>query len=371
LAAKKRVQSKKGKNEKVVLMVGTKKGAFILSSNDGRRNWKASGPHFKGTPVFHLNYDKRNGTVFAAVNSYQWGPTIIRSTDLGGTWNRAKNPPKFPKESGLSVTNVWHVEPGTENEPDVVYAGVDPACLFRSTDNGESWTPNSSMLNHETRPKWQAGFGGLCLHTILPDEQDSKKMHIAISAVGTMYTEDAGESWSFQNKNVRADFLPDKYPVYGQCVHKVVRNRLQPKVLYQQNHCGQYRSDDAGKEWKDIQHNLPSDFGFGIAVDYNEPERIYVAPLESGEARVTPGGHFAVWMSDDSGKHWEEQRKGLPNSAYYTVLREGMASDDQDPSGIYVGTETGQVYFTPNQGKSWTKIADNLPPVLSVSASSA
>jgi hypothetical protein len=350
-----------------LLMVGTAKGAFVFVSNDGRRNWSVSGPHFKGTPVFHLAYDPRTATMFAGVNSYQWGPVIVRSKDLGKEWTRSKNQPKFPKKSGLSVKNIWHVEPGPESEPGAVYVGVDPACLFKSTNNGESWEVNDSMLNQETRPKWQPGFGGLCLHTIIIDEKNPKRQHIAISAVGTMFSSDGGQSWKFQNKHVRADFLPNKYPEYGQCVHKVVRSPTRPEVLYQQNHCGQYRSDNGGEDWVDIQGNLPSDFGFPIAADANDSKRVYVTPLESGEWRVSPNAHFSVWSSDNSGKEWVEHRTGLPSHAYFCVLREGMTSDKEDPCGVYVGTTTGQLFYSRNQAKTWSKITDTLPPILSVS----
>lgn len=351
-----------------ILMVGTAKGAFIFTSKDGRKNWKVSGPHFKGTSVYHLAYDKRNDTIFAGVNSYQWGPVIVRSFDLGEEWKRSKNQPKFPKKSGLSVKNIWHIEPSSPNEPDTVYAGVDPACLFKSADKGETWTVNESLLNHETRPKWQPGFGGLCLHTIMIEENNPEKQHVAISAVGTLYSDDGGESWEFRNKNVRAGFLPHKYPLYGQCVHKVVRHPTKPDVLYQQNHCGQYRSDNGGKDWVDIQNNLPSEFGFPIAIDANDPDRVYATPLESGAARVSPNGHFSVWVTENRGKNWNEKRTGLPSPAYFSVLREGMTSDQDDPCGVYVGTTTGHIYYSRNQGNSWGKLTDALPPVLSVSA---
>ncbi len=360
------------KTSSVLLMVGTAKGAFLFTSKDGRRSWKVSGPHFKGTPVFHLAYDSRNGIVFAGVNSFQWGPTIARSFDLGNTWKRSKNQPKFPKGSGLSVKNIWHVEPSTEDEPETVYAGVDPAVLFKSNDKGESWTINQSLLNHETRERWSPGFGGLCLHSILIDPRDPAKQHIAISAVGTLFTSDGGQSWKFQNKNVRAGFLPNKYPIYGQCVHKIVRHPERPNVIYQQNHCGQYRSDDNGDTWTDMQNNLPSEFGFPIAVDANDPKRVYTTPLEGGDNRVSPKGRFAIWSSDNEGKRWSELNKGLPKPpAYFSILREGMSADQEDPCGVYVGTTTGQLFYSRNQGKNWSKVTDVLPPILSVSVSAA
>ncbi len=350
-----------------LLMVGTAKGAFVFTSRDNRRSWKVSGPHFKGISVYHLAYDARNRVMLAGVNSYQWGPVVARSFDLGSEWKRSKNQPRFPKESGLSVKNIWHIEPSSPSEPDVMYVGVDPACLFRSDDQGVSWTVNESLMNHETRPKWQAGFGGLCLHTIMIDAKNPKRQYIAISAVGTMFSDDGGKSWSFRNKNVRADFQPDKYPVFGQCVHKVVRHPSKPDVLYQQNHCGQYRSDNGGEDWVDIQANLPSDFGFPIAIDSQDPKRVYVTPLESGEARLSPNAHFSIWVTENSGKHWQEMRTGLPSTAYFSVLREGMASDQEDPCGVYVGTTTGHLFYSRNQGKTWSKISDVLPPILSVS----
>ncbi len=351
-------------------MVGTAKGAFLFTTRDDRRSWKVSGPHFKGTPVFHLAYDRRNKLLFAGVNSFQWGPIVARSSDLGKTWKRSN--PKYPKGSGLSVKNIWHIEPSTEDESQVVYAGVDPAVLFKSNDKGATWVINEALLNHETRKNWQPGFGGLCLHSIMIDPRDPRKQHIGISAVGTMFTSDGGLTWKFQNKNVRADFLPNKYPVYGQCVHKIVRNPDRPNVIYHQNHCGQYRSDDNGSTWIDIQNNLPSDFGFPIAVDANDPKKVYASPLAGAGNRVPPKNRFAIWSSDNSGKHWVELNKGLPKPpAYFTVLREGMVADAEDPCGVSVGTTTGQLFYSRNQGKEWSKISDVLPPILSVSVSAA
>ena len=223
--------------ETSLLLVGTRKGAFVFSSKDGRRTWKASGPHFLGREVYHIVYDQRNKLLLASVIDGHWGPSVARSSDLGKSW-KISNSPKYPKKSGASVARVWNITPGAEDEPNIIYCGVEPAMLFRSNDKGEHWKINEALLNNETRPKWQAGGGGLCLHTILVDEGDPKNIHIAISAVGTLNSKDGGLSWKFQNKNVLADFLPDKYPEYGQCVHKVVRHRDRPDVLYQQNHCG-------------------------------------------------------------------------------------------------------------------------------------
>jgi hypothetical protein len=355
---------------KMILLVGTRKGAFVFASDKGRRRWKLSGPHLKGNEVYHIAYDSRNGKTLASVSSGHWGPTVAASEDLGGEWKVTKTPPKFPKGSGLSVARVWQIRPGTEGEPGVVYAGVEPACLFRSEDGGESWKVNEAILKHSTRKKWQPGGGGLCLHTIIPDERRRGRMHIAISAVGTMRTDDGGESWRFQNKNVLAEFLPNKYPVYGQCVHKLAVNPSAPEVIFQQNHCGVYRSDDGGEDWKDIRNNLPSRFGFPIAVDANQPKRVYVAPLEGDFSRIPPDGHFAVWASDNGGREWEKLDAGLPGVSFFTVLRDGMVADQEDPCGLYFGTTTGQLFASRDQGNSWEKITDGLPPILSVSVSS-
>jgi hypothetical protein len=352
-----------------ILSVGTRKGAFVFTSKDGRKSWKLSGPHFKGNSIYHLSYDRRNKMLLASVSNEQWGPSMARSFDLGKTWKSPKGSPKFPKKSKLSVKRVWHIEPGLDDEPNVLYAGVEPACLFKSEDEGETWKANDALMYHKTRAKWQPGAGGLCLHTVLIDPNDSDRLHVGISAVGTLFSSDGGESWKFQNKNVLADFMPNKYPVYGQCVHKLARHSSTPNVIYQQNHCGVYRSDDGGEDWKDIRNNLPSRFGFPIAVDANDPKRAYVAPLEEDAARVAPNGSFAVWSSDNSGKEWYSLSKGFPPFSYYTVLREGLVSDAEDPCGLYVGTTTGQVFASRNQGNNWTKVADGLPTVLSVSVS--
>ena len=350
-------------------MVGTKKGAFVFRSDRSRKRWKVSGPHFKGNEIYHVAYDKRSGNMLASVISNHWGPTVAISKDLGETWTESKNPPKFPKGSGLSVQRVWHIEPGRPDEDGVVYAGVAPACLFRSDDGGRSWEINEALLNHKTRKKWTPGAGGLCLHTILLDPRKPKRMHIAISAVGTLRTDDSGRTWKFQNKNVLADFQPDKYPEYGQCVHKLARNPSRPDVIYHQNHCGVYRSDDAGDNWVDVRNNLPSRFGFPVAADGNDPKRAYLAPLEGDFARVPPRGHFAVWGTDNEGKEWFKLDSGLPETSYFSVLREGMTTDQEDPCGVYFGTTTGQLFASANQGARWTRVADTLPPIHSVSVS--
>lgn len=353
------------------MMVGTRKGAFVYTSVDGRREWKVSGPHFKGNEIHHMAYDRRTRRIIAALSHSQWGPTTAESRDGGTEWKASKTPPKFPKGSGLSVKRLWQIKPAGDDEPDTIYAGVEPACLFKSDDGGKTWEVNEAMMNHKTRKKWVPGAGGLNLHTILLDPRDPRRMHIAISAVGTMFTKDGGEHWKFQNKNVLADFNPPghKYPEYGQCVHKLASNPSVPDVIYHQNHCGVYRSDDFGENWVDIRNNLPSRFGFPMAVDANEPKRAYVAPMEGDFSRIPPDGHFAVWGTDNAGKEWFKLDSGLPAKSYFLVLRDGMVTDQEDPCGIYFGTSTGQLYASRDQGDHWDRISDTLPPVLSVSVS--
>ncbi|MDG6905884.1 MAG: exo-alpha-sialidase, partial [Nitrososphaerota archaeon] len=246
---------------KNLLLVGTRKGAFVFASSDDRRSWKASGPYFRGKEIYDVVYDRRNKLLMVSVNDNHWGPSIARSKDLGENW-KISSPPKFPKKSKDSVKRIWSITPGIDDEPGVIYCGVEPAMLFRSDDAALTWKVNEPLLENKTRPKWQAGGGGLCMHTILVDEGNPKNIHVGISAVGTLNSKDGGNSWKFQNKNVLSDFHPEKYPEYGQCVHKIVRHRDRPGVLYQQNHCGVFRSDDDGEEWEDIRNNLPSRFGF-------------------------------------------------------------------------------------------------------------
>lgn len=350
-------------------MVGTRKGAFVFTADRDRKNWKMTGPVLKGNEVYHMAYDRRDGSILASLSSGHWGPTLARSKDLGREWKVSKTPPKFPKRSGLSVARIWQIRPGSEDQDGVIYAGVEPACLFKSVDGGETWTVNESMLNQKTRKDWQAGGGGLCLHTIVLSDRRPKRIVTAISSVGTMKSEDGGETWEFKNKKVLVGYSPNKYPEFGQCVHKLAINPSTPDVIFQQNHFGVYRSDDAGENWKDVRNNLPSRFGFPAAVDANEPERFYVAPLEGDFSRIPPEGHFAVWATDDAGAHWAPLDRGLPKSSYFTVLRDGMVTDQEDPCGIYFGTTTGHLYGSRNQGNQWEKISDVLPPILSVSIS--
>jgi hypothetical protein len=373
-------------SSKVLVLIGTRKGGFILQSDSDRKTWKLNGPLFKGWNVMHMTFDPRNLRLHAAVVHDVFGPSTHYSDDLGENWTQGKIAPSFPRPSKSSrplgtpdevkepekvaeekVLKVWHIKPAGENQPGVLYAGVEPAAFFLSQDNGETWDLNESLFDHPHRKDWLPGAGGLCLHTILPDPQDSDRIYIAVSAGGCYRTDDAGKSWAPYNKNVRADFLPDTLPEYGQCVHKMVVHPQNPKVIFQQNHCGVYRSDDRGENWIDIgEGKLPSRFGFPIAVHPHQPGTIYIVLEESDQYRLSVDGSFAVWRSQNSGNSWERLNKGLPERAHLVVLREAMATDQYQDAGIYVGTTTGQVFASRDSGDNWEKIADYLPGILSI-----
>jgi len=354
----------------VYALIGTRKGGFIFESDSRRRKWKMRGPFFESSSVFHMAFDQRDErTIYAAVNSFHFGPTIFRSRNFGRTWKQAKKPPRFSEGSGLRVENVWHIEPGHSDESDVVFAGTAPGALFRSSDDGETWDINESLNKHPSRSKWAPGAGGLCLHSIVLDPNNLNRMYVGISAVGVFKSEDAGESWATKNTNVRADFLPTKYPEFGQCVHKLVMDPTNPQHLYQQNHCGVYRSDDAAESWVDISKGLPSRFGFPMAAHPRTSGQLYVVPEEGDFFRVVSNREFVVYETSTAGKRWKKLDKGLPKrNAYLGCYREGLASDCLEPAGLYAGTRMGHVFSSNDEGKDWSVLAQWLPPVYSVSA---
>ena len=356
----------------VLLLVGTMKGAFVFSSNADRREWRMEGPHFRGLSVYALAFDQRGGRrrILAGPQSMHWGAVVQASDDFGATWSAPdRQNVRFSEDSGLALANIWQIRPGRASEPDVLYCGVEPAALFESRDAGESWSPVDGLLSHPHRPQWMPGGGGLCLHTIVVDPADPRRMGVAISTGGFYRTEDGGQSWRARNVGVRAQFLPDKYPEFGQCVHKVVHHPSRPERLFLQNHWGLYRSDDWGDTWHDIANGVPSDFGFAMEVHPQEPDTVYIVPLESDEFRVVPEARLRVYRTRDAGESWQPLGDGLPQQdAYETVLRDAMASDGGDPAGIYFGTRGGKVFGSADAGDTWMEIAAALPPVVCVKA---
>jgi photosystem II stability/assembly factor-like uncharacterized protein len=299
-----------------------------------------------------------------------WGAVLRSSDDMGKTWtNPEAANVRFPAESGVSLKQIWQVRPGRAEEPDTLYCGVEPAALFESHDAGATWTLNRGLFDHPHRPQWQPGGGGLCLHTIVADPANRQRLLVAISTGGCYRTDDGGRTWQPRNKGVRADFLPDKYPEFGQCVHKVVQHPARPERLFLQNHWGLYRSDDAGGSWRDIANGVPSDFGFAMAIHPHDPDTVYVVPIESDEFRCTPDGKLRVYRTRNAGDSWEALIRGLPQKdALETVLRDAMATDPLNPAGIYFGTRSGQLWGSNDGGASWNLIRGGLPPIVCVKA---
>lgn len=352
-----------------VLAVGTKRGLFLLHSQD-RGKWNVEPVSLKGRRIFHAILDQRAGQrLFAAENGDFFGSFVRYSDDFGQTWQEPEHNIQFPQNGSLKLKNIWVIEPGRPTEPEMVYAGVDPASLWVSSDHGKTWEPDAALLAHPTRERWEPGAGGLCLHTIIPDATNASRMWLGISAVGCLRTDDGGQHWQFVNKNTRAGFMPDIYPEFGQCIHRFVQHPTQPDVLYQQNHCGIYKTTNAGDDWTDIQHNLPSEFGFPIAIDVHHPDTLFVI-VEDPEARQNVSDQFAVYRTRNAGESWEACTPGLPAGpgVRLGVLRHAMCTDTHNPCGIYVGTNTGQLFASRDQGESWELIADFLPTIYSVTA---
>lgn len=348
-----------------LLLVGTSKGAFILESDGDRREWTIRGPLCDGWPIHDLQWDPATSSIYAAGGSPWYGPAVFRSDDLGATWSHSSEGLTYGDE-GPKIPTVWNVTPAHG----AIYAGVEPAGLFRSEDGGATWRHVPGLREHPSRPGWQPGAGGLICHTIVPHPTDEARMWVAISAVGTFATEDGGASWEARNRGVAACFSPDRYPETGQCVHKLVMAAGDPDRLYQQNHCGVYRSLDAGRQWVDVSAGLPSEFGFVMAAHPRDPTSAWVIPLtHPEEGRLAPDGALAVWRTRDGGDGWERHGDGLPQkNAFVGVLREALAVDRRDPVGVFFGTSTGQLYGSADEGVTWRLVADHLPPIWGVEA---
>ena len=356
----------------VLLLVGTMKGAFILRSDSNRKDWEIGGPYFPGRAIYAMAYDDREGRkrLWSAVNSSYWGSYLSTSDDFGNTWTEPEAyGVKFPDTADNSVKQIWQITLGNEQEPNTLYCGVEPAALFRSDDAGETWSLVKGLYDHPHRPQWSPGGGGLCLHTILPDPQNKNRMHIAISTGGVYRTDDGGQNWQVRNQGVRAQFLPPDqwYPEFGQCVHKIVSHPSNPNRIFLQNHWGLYKSDDGGDSWHDIANGVPSDFGFAMEIDHNDPNTAFIVPLESDEFRCTPEAKLRVYRTRNAGESWEPLTNGLPQeNAFETVLRDGMAGDNLSPTGIYFGTRNGKLFGSSDAGESWSAITEALPPIVCV-----
>ncbi len=359
------------KRDDFCLLVGTAKGAFLMRSNRQRRRWEVGGPYFHGNAVYAMAYDGRAGRrrIWASTQSF-WGTQMRSSDDFGKSWtNPTEAAIRFPADTGVSLKNIWQIMPGRPDEPEALYCGVEPAALFESRDEGDTWSLVRGLFDHPHRPRWMAANGGLALHTIVLDPVDRQRMYAAISAGGVYRTDDGGATWSARNHGVRVTFMPNKYPEFGQCVHKIAMHPARPERLYLQNHWGIYRSDDYGDTWKDIANGVPSDFGFAVVVNPRNPDCAYVVPVESDQFRCSCDGRLRVFRTRNAGASWEPLMRGLPQKgAYETVLRDAMTADSLDPFGLYMGTRSGQIFASHDEGRSWQRILGGLPAVLCIRA---
>ena len=389
---------------RVRLLVGTRKGAFVLTSDAAREKWDVSGPHFAGWEVYHLKGSPADPErIYASQTSAWFGQIIQRSDDGGRTWHQPGTPEGEPTttpggmpkgesnkfvydtsaEAGAPLTThqwydgtpkpwefkrVWHLEPSRE-DPDTVYAGVEDAALFRTTDGGRTWHELSGLRGHGTGAQWQPGAGGLCLHTIILDPQQPQRIYVAISAAGAFRTDDGGRTWRPINKGLHSQYIPNPTAEIGHCVHHVAQHPSRPEVLFMQKHWDVLRSDDGGDNWREVSGDLPSDFGFVIDVHAHEPETIYVVPIKSDAEHYPPDGRLRVYRSRTGGNEWEALTSGLPQeNCYVNVLRDAMSVDTLDPCGVYFGTTGGQVYASRDGGDNWAPVVRDLPAVLSVEA---
>lgn len=351
--------------KKVLILLGTKKGAFLMESDADRRSFELRGPFCGTWPMNHVVGDPATGAIYGGGGDAWFGPAVWKSTDLGGTWTHSSEGLAY--EAGEEpIKSVWSLAPSAGG----LYAGVEPAGLFRSEDDGRSWRHVAGLRDHPSRPHWQPGGGGLILHSLLAHPRDERQLWVAISSAGVFHTSDGGASWEPRNKGTRCDFLPEgeRYPEYGQCVHCLVMAPGATDRLYQQNHCGMYRSDDGGLQWDSIEAGLPSSFGFPAAVHPRDPATLYLLPLNGDIAgRYMPDAKTAVWRTRDGGDSWAALREGLPQKdAFLGVLRQALAVDPLEPAGVYFGTTSGTLFASADEGDSWRCVAQHLPAILSV-----
>jgi photosystem II stability/assembly factor-like uncharacterized protein len=363
---------------KVRVLVGTRKGAFVLESDGKREKWDVSGPHFAGWELYHLKGSPVDpNRIYASQCSGWFGQQIQRSNDGGKTWEPVSNEFAYQGTTGThqwydgtprpwEFKRVWHLEPSL-TDPDLVHAGIEDAGIFRTTDGGKAWQELPGLRQHPSGPNWQPGAGGMCLHTIIQDPTDDKRMVIAISAAGAFRTTDAGKSWQPINRGLHSQYIPDPNAEVGHCVHHVAMHPSRPRTLFMQKHWDVMRSDDGGDNWQEVSGDLPTDFGFVIDVHAHEPETVYVVPIKSDSEHFPPEGKLRVYRSRTGGNQWEPLTKGLPQKdCYVNVLRDAMAVDSLERCGVYFGTTGGQVYCSADSGDNWTPIVRDLPAVLSV-----
>lgn len=350
---------------KLLLLVGTRKGAFIVEGDHRRTNWQVKGPFCDAWPINHVQYDPTTRAILAVGGNAWFGPSVWRTRDWGETWTQSSEGITYG-DAGPKLETLWNIAPVNGS----MYLGAAPAGLFKSQNGGESWTHVAGLRNHPTTPDWMPGNGGLCLHTIVPHPSDKQQLWVGISAVGVFHSADGGETWTPRNRGVRCDYSPDKYPEVGQCVHKMGIAAGTTDWLYQQNHCGVYRSRDAGLSWQEITNELPSTFGFPLGVHPRDPQTLFTIPLNGdSNGRFMPDAKAAVWRSRDGGDTWTRFAKGLPQEqAYMGVLREAMAVDKLEPAGVYFGANNGQLFASADEGESWQVVANYLPTITSVEA---
>ena len=348
---------------KVVLLIGTVKGVFIYQGDERRSEWSLTGPHLGGWEVFSLCGDSRNGRILAGTGHFTHGPTIRTTRDFGATWEPVERNPAFPEGSKFELKHIWQIVRGHPSEPGTWYAGVDDAALFVSRDDARTWSELSGLTSHPTRPRWMPGFGGLCLHSVLVDPSNSRRLWVGISAVGVFRSDDGGETWTLRNDglhNVAPEFVSD--PEMGRCVHKMVLDPNRPGVLFMQFHGGVFKSENAGDNWTRISAGLPHDFGFPMAI--TQRGDVFVVPLLSDENRVVPDGALKVWRSRDQGRTWRAMTAGLPQKDHFVgVLRDAMAADPLSPAGVYLGTTGGELFASRDDGETWQKLPAQLPRI--------